>query len=76
MDAMGQISMLDRCKNLSHEDAYGLLCMVLGALSESVAWPTLYMVLSEFLPIFEAESKKSLPKPVTHSPFIPGGGRL
>jgi len=59
MDAMGQISLLDRVKNLSYEDAYSLLCMVLGAMTESEAWPTLYMVLSEFLPIFEAKPPAS-----------------
>ena len=57
MDAMGQISLLDRVKNLSYEDAYELLCMVLGAFTESEAWPTFYMILSEFLPIFEAKGE-------------------
>jgi len=58
MDAMGQISLMDRCTNLSHEEAAGLLFMTLAAMTESDAWPTFYMILSEFLPIFENKDEK------------------
>lgn len=58
MNALGQDTILNRCQALSQEDIYGLFFMLLGAMTETDAWPTFYMVISEVLPTWEDNRKK------------------
>jgi hypothetical protein len=53
MKALGQDNLLRRCQNLSESDIYGLFYMLLGAMTETPAWPIFYMVLNEILPTWE-----------------------
>ena len=56
MKALGQDKLLRRCQALSESDVYGLFFMVLGAMTETDAWPTFHMVLTECLPTWESEA--------------------
>lgn len=53
MPALGEDKLLKRCQDLSQEDIYGLFFMLLGAMTETLAWPTFYMILNEILPTWE-----------------------
>ena len=53
MEALGQDTLLRRCQALKQEDIYSLFFMLLGAMTETPAWPTFYMVLNEILPTWE-----------------------
>jgi len=54
MKALGQDKLLRRCQLLPSNDIYGLFFMLLGAMTETDAWPTFYMVLNEILPTWES----------------------
>lgn len=56
MKALGQDKLLIRCHALTESDVCGLFFMLLGAMTETEAWPTFYMVLSEILPTWEEQS--------------------
>ena len=58
MRALGQDTLLRRCQALTTDDIYGLFFMLLGAMTESDAWPTYYMVLNEILPTWETLEEK------------------
>lgn len=54
--ALGQDKLLRRCQSLTLEDIYGLFFMLLGAMTETEAWSTFYMVLNEILPTWEEKN--------------------
>jgi hypothetical protein len=59
LKGLGQNTILRRCQDLSLEDAYGLFFMVLGAMTETDAWPTFYLIINECLPTWEERAQRT-----------------